>query len=85
MTDIDVAFSRHLLGQIVPTLRTLGQRVNADAWVWHFMRDHWEFHGPDKFYWHGSAGNAYEARYKGWNAWIEKHHPEMLETQGEDA
>ena len=43
-----------------------------DAWVWHFHKDHWEFHGPDGFYWHGSADNAYEARAKGWSAWLRK-------------
>jgi hypothetical protein len=31
----------------------------------------WEFHGPDNYYWHGNASGAYEARYKGWMAWLE--------------
>jgi hypothetical protein len=43
-----------------------------DAWVYKVGRDHWEFHGPDDYYWHGGACNAYEARYKGWCAWLRK-------------
>lgn len=70
MSDIDVLFGRSLLAQIIPHIRKAGKRVNKDAWVWHFHRDNWEFHGPDDFYWHGSAGNAYEARYKGWSSWL---------------
>lgn len=42
------------------------------AWVYHFGRQDWEFHGPDEFYWHGHADNAYDARAKGWQAWWEK-------------
>lgn len=72
MTDIDISFSRALLAQVIPAVKAAGKRVTKDAWVWHFNRDHWEFHGPDDFYWNGRAGNAYEARYKGWSAWLEK-------------
>jgi hypothetical protein len=42
------------------------------AWVYHFGRGQWEFHGPDAFYWNGRAANAYDARQKGWNAWLNK-------------
>ncbi len=52
------------------------------AWVHRFL-DGWEFHGPDKFYWHGRAGNAYEARYKGWMMWLEKQGVD-LDTLNED-
>lgn len=41
-----------------------------DAWTYHFHSGHWEFHGPDGFYWHGNAENAYDARYHGWMAWL---------------
>ncbi len=70
MPGIDVLFSRALLAQALPLIRAAGKRVNKDAWVWRFRRDHWEFHGPDDFVWHGSADNAYDARYKGWMAWL---------------
>lgn len=70
MTDIDIGFGRALLAQIVPVVRDAGYRSVKDAWVWSAGRDHWEFHGPGEFYWHGSAGNAYEARYKGWVAFL---------------
>lgn len=71
MANIDISFCRALLAQIIPAVRQAGKRPNKDAWVWCVGRDHWEFHGPNDFYWHGSAGNAYEARYKGWSAWLE--------------
>ena len=70
MTDINISFSRALLAQIVPVVRDEGYRPLKDAWVWCAGRDHWEFHGPDDYYWHGSADNAYEARYKGWIAFL---------------
>lgn len=78
MTDIDVAFSRALLAQIVPAVRKVGAKVRDDAWVWNAGRDHWEFHGPAGYYWHGRADNAYEARYKGWSAWLTQFHPGSL-------
>lgn len=73
MTDINVTFCRALLAQIIPYVKTAGKRVNKDAWVWHNGRDNWEFHGPDDYYWYGSANNAYDARYKGWSAWLERN------------
>ena len=75
MTDINIAFCRSLLSQVVKELREKHPRIRAmkDAWVWHTgFKSHWEFHGPDSYYWHGTADNAYEARFKGWMAWIEK-------------
>jgi hypothetical protein len=72
MTDINIDFCRTLLAQIKPDLKRAKRKMFKDAWVYHFRRDHWEFHGPDNFYWNGSAGNAYEARYKGWMAWLEQ-------------
>lgn len=44
--------------------------VRDDAWVWHFHGDHWEFHGPDNFYWHGTATSAADARARGWCAFL---------------
>jgi hypothetical protein len=32
----------------------------------------WEFHYSD-FYWHGRASGAFEARAKGWSAWLRKY------------
>lgn len=70
MTNIDISFGRALLAQVKPDVEDAGKRITKDAWVWCAGRDHWEFHGPDNYYWHGRAGNAYEARYKGWSAWL---------------
>ena len=44
--------------------------LRAAAWVRCAGRDHWEFRGPDNFYWYGSASNAYDARAKGWQRWL---------------
>jgi hypothetical protein len=35
-----------------------------------------EWHGPDGYYWHGSACCAYEARTHGINAWLQEFYPE---------
>lgn len=68
--SIDTIFSRVLLAQVLPAVRASGYKPVKDAWVWCAGRDHWEFHGPADYFWHGSAGNAYEARYKGWVAFL---------------
>lgn len=72
--NIDVAFSRSLLSVLVQNMKAVHPDVSVmrDAWVWHFNRNHWEFHGPNGYYWHGRASCAYEARYKGWMAWLEQ-------------
>lgn len=72
MSDIDTVFCRSLLAHAHEAVKLHFPDINLrkDAWVWHFQRDHWEFHGPAEFYWQGSAANAYDARYKGWMAWL---------------
>lgn len=71
--DINLAFTRLLLKgtmEVIKPLTTVAER--KAVWVYHFNGDHWEFHGPNDFYWHGSADNAYDARHKGWEAWREQ-------------
>lgn len=72
MTDINILFCRSLLSRVHRDVRAYapGIKVRKDAWVWCAGRDHWEFHGPDGYYWHGNASNAYDARAKGWQAWL---------------
>jgi len=75
MQDIDIVFSRTLLAEAHKLVKKHfpQQKLYASGvYTYHFMRDHWEFHGPEGFYWHGSASNAYEARYNGWMAFL-KH------------
>lgn len=71
--SIDVTFCRSLLSEVRKEIKVSYPhiRTNKDAWVWCAGRDHWEFHGPGEYYWHGRAGNAYDARYKGWMAWLQ--------------
>jgi hypothetical protein len=69
--SINVTFCRSLLGSVMADVRkhtTAEQR--RVVWTYHFMRDHWEFHGPGGFYWHGSADGGYDARAKGWAAYL---------------
>jgi hypothetical protein len=71
-SDVNVQFSRALLRGAHGLVRLHHPEVNLvrDAWVYHFHRDHWEFHGPDGHYWHGRASCAAEARYRGWMSWL---------------
>ena len=75
--NINIAFSRQVLSLTHRDakkhyLARKGMMLNTRtaAWVYNIGRDHWEFHGPDDFYWHGRASNAYEARAKGWESWM---------------
>jgi hypothetical protein len=91
MASIDISFSRHLLALVQQDVRAFAPHIKTrkDAWVWCAGRDHWEFHGPDNYYWHGNACNAYEARANGWRAWLEKYSPGyaegLTEKESEDA
>lgn len=90
MTDINITFSRQMLKQVHADVRAALAKLAVEhirpdlvranlmtaAWTYNCGRDHWEFHGPDDFYWHGRASNAYEARYKGWMAWLRLLEPE---------
>jgi hypothetical protein len=69
--DINVIFCRRLLGELRRELYKHKVRPMADASVTNSGR-FWFFEGPNGFYWEGTADNAYDARYKGWCAWLEK-------------
>lgn len=70
MRDINVAFSRHLLSIVLRDLaKVTSVAERKDAYVYDSYGDNWEFHGPDNFYWHGIADNAYDAKVNGWQAW----------------
>lgn len=79
MTSVDTLFTRSLLklGATQVKKHFPKIRIVKDAWVYHSGRGCWEFHGPKtgnadmpQFYWYGRAHDAYEARYKGWMAWL---------------
>lgn len=70
MANLDIVISRNLLNQIKMVVRAQGYRMMRDAWVSSSFPDQWEFHGPEGYFWHGTATNAYEARYDGWCAWL---------------
>jgi hypothetical protein len=83
MSNINVSFSREILAMVQQDVRAFAPhiKVRKDAWVWKAGRDHWEFHGPDGYYWHGGADNAYEARANGWRAWLVKTFPAFAEQE----
>ncbi|HKV44603.1 MAG TPA: hypothetical protein VJT32_08020 [bacterium] len=65
------SFSRNLLAQVTPDVRKHVPGVCLmEAWI-HCLdrRTQWEFHYGD-FQWTGRAGDAYEARYNGWCAYL---------------
>jgi hypothetical protein len=65
-------FCRLLLKEAHELVRKRDPQIKLrKAWIWHSGRS-WEFHAPDGFYWHGRADNAFDARYKGWMAWLEQ-------------
>ncbi|NEX60165.1 hypothetical protein [Noviherbaspirillum galbum] len=69
--DLDGTVSRFLLREATSLVRKAYPAVKIRrAWTYHFHQDHWEFHGPDGFYWDGRADGAYHARYQGWMAWL---------------
>lgn len=72
MPSIDLDFCRMMLKRVHSDVKAYSPSINLhkDAWVYHLGRDHWEFHGPGNYYWHGSASNAYEARSHGWSRWL---------------
>lgn len=70
--DINIRFARTLLRLALADVNPLTTVAERKAvWVYDFGRDHWEFHGPNGYYWHGSADNAYAARAQGWSHWLE--------------
>lgn len=68
----DIKFCRSLLNEAHALVKKHfpRQNVKISAWTYNLGHGRWEFHGPDKFYWYGRASNAYDARYKGWIAWL---------------
>ena len=73
MSDFGLSLCRSMMKEAHKLVKKNYPRINLHkaAWVRHFHRDSWEFHGPDKYYWNGRAANSYDARYKGWMAWLE--------------
>ncbi len=71
----NLTFSRQLLKEGHALVKKHFPRINVVKDAWTMRLDHfssqWEFRGPDKFYWHGKADNAYDCRYKGWMAYLQ--------------
>lgn len=73
--DISITMCRQILAEMHAYLRKIGiKKPMRAAWVHHSFNQ-WEFHGPDGFYWNGRAHNAYDARLKGWKAWLRRYYP----------
>ncbi|GAG91018.1 unnamed protein product [marine sediment metagenome] len=74
---LNTVFCRQLLSLVHADVRKIAgiQRPMKAAWVYATFGI-WEFHGPNNYYWHGRAYNAYEARAKGWQGYLDKHYPD---------
>jgi len=74
MNDPNGLFCAVLLKEVHKRVKAFRPSINLvkDAWTWKDDRRHYEFHGPDGFYWYGSAYSKTEARIKGWEAWLRK-------------
>lgn len=73
MSDVNVAFARSLMKIVHKDVKRAFPEIVLNSksyWVYRYPRDKWEFHGPDGFYWYGSAFNAYDARAQGWAAYL---------------
>lgn len=72
--DINITFCRRLLMlTMVDVRKHTSKAERKNSWTWHCgYRDQWEFHGPDDFFWEGRADNGYDARDKGWSAYLKK-------------
>ena len=69
---IETAFTQEFLRL---TMLEVRKHTTAEerrkAWTYRLdRRGHHEFHGPNGFYWHGCAGDKYDARAKGWSAYL---------------
>lgn len=66
------SFCRGLLKEVmVDVARHTTPQQLKEAWAWKTPGIRGvEFHGPDGFYWHGSADCLWEAKSKGWEAWM---------------
>lgn len=92
MSTSDVEFSRHYLTEVhkdVKRVPGLTGNLWKLAWVWTEggKSQFYEFHGPEKFTYSMRATNAYEARARGWQAYIRQRHPELhaqLEKEAEE-
>jgi len=69
--NINTALCREILRRVQDDVRKYKPGIRLkDAWVWKGGRDLWEFH-YQKFYWWGSADNAYDARARaGEHGWL---------------
>lgn len=71
-------FCRRLLSS---TMRDVSRVVPAadvkKAWAFRYTSvSGCSFHGPRDFYWYGRACCLWDARVKGWEAYLRKYHPE---------
>lgn len=77
----NTAFSRLFLRlTLVDVKKHTTPEERKAAWVIRNDRERYEFHGPDGYYWHGKAYNAYEARANGWSNWL---YSKGIESTGE--
>lgn len=71
----DHTFCRIMLAETLKDVRAAGvlEQEIKDAWAWRpSLIDTGEFHGPENYYWHGRICCLWEAKAKGWEAYLEE-------------
>jgi hypothetical protein len=83
-----IVFDRKKLAIISPAIKKAGFSALKYGSTTSRTNGMWEFGGPDNFIWAGKASNSYDARYKGWFAFLTMRHPaflaEALADQGDE-
>ncbi len=70
MASADIRFSQLSLKETMAEVRPMApDHKDASVFKVRSFRDTWEFRFRE-FYWADKAHNAYEARDKGWQAWM---------------
>lgn len=49
---------------------TVAERKAAWTWMSSCFKNSGDFHGPNKFYWHGQGCCKWMLAYYGWSAWL---------------
>lgn len=73
MSEANTVFCRLYLKIVMEDVRKHVPKEDIKkSWGWSDRCGGFEFHGPDGFYWYGSASNMNEAKASGWMAYLTK-------------
>ena len=80
----DHTFCRLHLKEVMTDVRQVATSAQIDAaWAWKTSLGG-EFHGPGNLYWHGQVHCLWEAKARGWTAWLEQEADRCQEQRSAD-